>query len=469
MTRRSSSACDMTSSVGTTLGWEMRAARHASSTNITQRGQGPSRDCGCRRLMATERAKPAAPCKAPGTHGRHTPEANLVIKNVTSHGRWCAAAASSVLRIMGWAGTSTGAGASPFGDEAHAPHGAAPFQPSTSSSRAPKSSPSPKAPATTLSRSGRCKLPRRLPHVVRRTARSSATCSSSEQAPEQRSGRQEPAVSSAESPSAFASQAILRRPTPSSSVGPSRARSSNMPRISPVPRGPPAPADPPATSTTPSSSSVGIVCGRHVVTESPSVAEAVIEPPGHSVIDDPHQNIEGGCSACPSEKSSEAHAKLRLARYVVHDLPAAASFACGVAGRRASVLRGRGRRSPARRDEKAQSTGPRRKPEETSTPEVGGRVVAGVGAGAPLSSSERTCDSLPVIVKPSGWSRSIRARERLSASTCRPSSSRSWRISSRTFPRSMSMSVFAGCERTSPKRPQASPSDSGGNVSEKMP
>ena len=52
----------------------------------------------------------------------------------------------------------------------------------------------------------------------------------------------------------------------------------------------------------------------------------------------------------------------------------------------------------------------------------------------------------------------------LSASTWRPSSSRSSRISSRTMPRSMSMSRNAGCESTSPKSAQASSSDSGGRV-----
>jgi hypothetical protein len=61
------------------------------------------------------------------------------------------------------------------------------------------------------------------------------------------------------------------------------------------------------------------------------------------------------------------------------------------------------------------------------------------------------------------------ARDRLSASTCRPSSSRSSRISSITIPFSMSMSRKAGCDRTSPKRAQASATDSGGSVSEKIP
>ena len=54
------------------------------------------------------------------------------------------------------------------------------------------------------------------------------------------------------------------------------------------------------------------------------------------------------------------------------------------------------------------------------------------------------------------------ARERLSASTWCPSSSRSSRISSSTMPRSMSMSRKAGCESTSPKSAHASSSDSGG-------
>ncbi len=64
MTRKSSPSLATTSSVGTTLGCRMRAARRASSRNMAT-NSGSSANCGCRRLMATVREKPTGPSSRP--------------------------------------------------------------------------------------------------------------------------------------------------------------------------------------------------------------------------------------------------------------------------------------------------------------------------------------------------------------------------------------------------------------------
>jgi hypothetical protein len=64
ITRKSSPASEITSSVCTTFGWTSRDAIRASSMNIAQ-SSGCFANCGCRRLMATVREKPAGPFSRP--------------------------------------------------------------------------------------------------------------------------------------------------------------------------------------------------------------------------------------------------------------------------------------------------------------------------------------------------------------------------------------------------------------------
>ena len=64
MTSSSSPSADTTSSVDTTFGWWMRAAMRASSINVARNSRSSAR-CGCSRLMATVREKPAPPSSRP--------------------------------------------------------------------------------------------------------------------------------------------------------------------------------------------------------------------------------------------------------------------------------------------------------------------------------------------------------------------------------------------------------------------
>ena len=74
MTRKSSPSVATTSSVGTTLGWRMRAASRASSRNIDTKS-GSLANCGWSRLIATVRAKPAGPMSRPRCTVAMPPEA----------------------------------------------------------------------------------------------------------------------------------------------------------------------------------------------------------------------------------------------------------------------------------------------------------------------------------------------------------------------------------------------------------
>ena len=62
ITKTSSSPLSTTSSVGTTLGWRMRAARRASSMNIAL-NSGSLSKWGCRHLTATTRENPTGPAR----------------------------------------------------------------------------------------------------------------------------------------------------------------------------------------------------------------------------------------------------------------------------------------------------------------------------------------------------------------------------------------------------------------------
>ena len=66
MTRKSSPSVATTSSVGTTFGWWMRAARRASSRNIETNSGILARTADVRRLIATVRAKPPGRAGARG-------------------------------------------------------------------------------------------------------------------------------------------------------------------------------------------------------------------------------------------------------------------------------------------------------------------------------------------------------------------------------------------------------------------
>ena len=81
MTRSTVPLSATTSSVGTTLGWRMRAARRASSRNI-ETNSGSLANCGCSRLMATARAKPRGPDEPAEVHGRHAARRDLVVDRV---------------------------------------------------------------------------------------------------------------------------------------------------------------------------------------------------------------------------------------------------------------------------------------------------------------------------------------------------------------------------------------------------
>ena len=83
MTRKSSPAVATTSSVGTTFGWRMRAARRASSRNI-ETNSGSSANCGCSRLMATVRAKPDRAEQPPEVDGRHAARRDLLVERVAA-------------------------------------------------------------------------------------------------------------------------------------------------------------------------------------------------------------------------------------------------------------------------------------------------------------------------------------------------------------------------------------------------